>query len=263
MIRRFIIAILLLLAATTAQAGRYTDIWYRLGQPGFGYNLVQTDNYIFVTFFIYGPDGKPTWYIATLQRQNDGTFSGELSETRGTFWANPWAGYTETVVGSATFAPAANFYQGTFSYTVPGVGTSTVQVERQTLLSQDLTGVYAGGMGGEYTGCTNQADNYKYSDFYDLTVTQLTSSDATFQFDFITGNGTLSCTLSGALVQNGLLYRIPNATYSCSGGNGTPFDTTAQMTQIKWTSQGIEGQFLAPTTPGGCQEFGYFSAAIL
>lgn len=260
MIRRFIIATLLLLAATSAHAGFYTDIWYRLGQPGFGYNFVQTDDYIFVTFFIYGPDGKPTWYIAALQRQNDGTFSGELSETRGTFWAVPWAGYTETVVGTATFAPAENFYQGTFSYNVPGVGSSSNPVERQTLLSQDLTGVYAGGMGGQYTGCTSSANNGEYRDYYDLTVTQLTSSDATFQFDFIGG---LSCTLSGSLVQNGLLYRMPNATYSCSGGGITPFDTSAVMSQIKWTSQGIEGQFLAPTTPGGCQEFGYFSAAIL
>jgi hypothetical protein len=264
MIRRFLIATLLLLAATSAQAGFYTDIWYRKSQPGFGYNLVQTDNFIFVTFFIYGPDsGKPTWYIAQLQQQGDGSFAGELSETRGTFWAVPWVpgNLTETVVGTARFTPSGdNAYEGTFSYTVPGVGTSTNPIERQTLLSQDLKGDYAGGAGGQYSGCTDPNNNGAYRDYYDLTVTQLTASDATLQFDYVNG---LSCTLSGALVQNGLLYRMPNATYACQGGGGAPFQTSAQMFQIKWTAQGIEGQFFAPQTPGGCQEFGYFSAVIL
>jgi hypothetical protein len=262
MIRRFLIATLLLLAATSAQAGFYTDIWYRKSQPGFGYNLVQTDNFIFVTFFIYGADsGKPTWYIAQLQRQNDGSFAGELSETRGTFWAVPWAGYTETVVGTATFTPSSdNAYEGTFAYTVPGVGTSTNPIERQSLLPQDLNGTYAGGAGGQYSGCTNPANDGPYADYYNLTVTQLTSSDATLQFDYLSG---YSCTLSGALVQNGLLYRMPSATYTCQGGGSTPFETTAQMFQIKWTAQGIEGQFFAPQTPGDCREFGYFSAVIL
>jgi hypothetical protein len=260
MIRRFIIATLLLLAATTAQAGLYTDIWYRLGQPGFGYNLVQTDDYIFVTFFIYGPDGgKPTWYIAALQRQNDGTFTGELSETRGTFWAVPWAG-TRDRRRTATFAPNTdNYYEGTFSYSVPGVGSSTIPVTRQTLLSQDLTGDYAGGMGGQYGSCDNSADDGAYRDYYDLTVTQLTLSDATFQFDFTRGRDPeLRCR---AIVQNGLLYRIPNATYSARAVMA-PRSTAAQMTQIKWTAQGSRARPRADHA-GRCQEFGYFSAAFV
>jgi hypothetical protein len=84
-------------------------------------------------------------------------------------------------------------------------------------------------------------------------VTQ-TASTLTLVFNYESLSAT--CTMSGALVQNGLLYSVPNASYACVPG----FTTTASMSNIKQTAQGIEGQFSAPGTLGGCKEETHFSA---
>jgi len=48
----------------------YTDNWYAgPTEAGWGVNFTQTDNFIFATLFIYGPEqprGQPTWYTAQL-----------------------------------------------------------------------------------------------------------------------------------------------------------------------------------------------------
>ena len=257
MMRKFLIAALLLFASMRADAGYYTDVWYRASTLGFGYNVFQTENLIFVTFFVYGADGKPTWYVATLEYNGTDAFTGDVYATTGTYFAQPWnpANYGETVAGTATFTPSSP-YQATFSFTITGKGSSTVSIERQTLLAQDFRGVHAGGQGGEYSGCTDPNNNGPYRDYFDLTVTQSSALQITLKFDYISG---LSCTISGTMIQNGLLYRIPTATYTCTNG----LDTTATMSEIKWTSQGMEGLLSSNNVGGGCSEFAYFSAVFL
>jgi hypothetical protein len=61
----------------------------------------------------------------------------------------------------------------------------------------------------------------------------------------------------GAYIQDGQLYRVPNAAYTC----GASFASTVQLTQVKQTAQGIEGQWVAPIG-AGCVETGYFSAVL-
>jgi hypothetical protein len=57
-------------------------------------------------------------------------------------------------------------------------------------------------------------------------------------------------------VQNGQLYSIPSATYVCDTG----LSTTASLSEIKKTAQGVEGIFAAPSVGLGCREDGTFSA---
>jgi hypothetical protein len=266
MIRRFLIALMLLAASVQAEAGYYTDIWYKASESGWGVNLVQTDSYIFATFFIYGKDGKPTWYVASLDYDNvSKSFKGDVFATTGTFFGIPWvaANATDAKVGTASFKPSAeNAYQGTLSYTVTGVGSATNVIERQSLTAPTLAGSYAGGQMGFYSQCTKPSDDSAYRDYYDLKVTHAANNNATFIFDYRRADGTsgFSCTLSGALIQNGQLYRIANATYKCTGD--FPLNTTASMSEIKQTSQGIEGRFFAPDVGDGCSETASFSAAI-
>jgi hypothetical protein len=89
-------------------------------------------------------------------------------------------------------------------------------------------------------------------DTFPLTVTQ-TPTELTLVFAY-DGLGT-TCTLTGPLVQNGLLYSVPAATYVCTDG----LNTTATIFNVKQTAQGIEGQFSAPV-PGNCREDTRFSA---
>jgi len=96
--------------------------------------------------------------------------------------------------------------------------------------------------------------NGPYRDFFDLQVTQLTNSSVTFAFSYTN----LSCTFSGTLEQHGQLYSVPAATYQCSDG----LNTSAAMTEIKATAQGVEGRFSAPSVGGNCREDAQFSSVL-
>jgi hypothetical protein len=137
---------------------------------------------------------------------------------------------------------------------VVGVPAVTKAIQRQTLTTASFSGNYYGGETIAYTACNSSANNSSFTDSFPLTVTQsATSLTLAFAYE---GLGA-TCTMSGALTQNGLLYSVPAATYTCTDG----LSTTASMFNIKQTGQGIEGQFTAPGTNGdNCQETTRFSA---
>jgi hypothetical protein len=258
MLKRQLLAIMLATSATGATAADNTDIWYNPAEPGWGVNLVQSDNFIFATFFIYGQNGSPTWYTAQLTWDGVRMYTGSLFATTGTWFATPWQSGNLSVVqaGTASFEPSSlGAHLGTLVYTVNGVATVTKSIERQTLTTIVLGGSYTGGQSGTYSGCANAADNRAYTDRYDLEVTHLASGNATFQFKY---SASLTCTLSGVLEQHGQQYRIPIATYQCSDG----VNTAATLSEIKATAQGIEGRMSAASATGSCREDAQFSAVL-
>lgn len=261
--RRLILAVLLMAGAFGARATDYTDIWYNpLEQSpaggGWGANVVQSDAFLFVTFFIYGPDNKPTWYVAGLTRDASGNFNGPLYATTGTYFAAPWnpadaAGGAQ--VGTASFQPTSA-YTANLSYAFTGGPTVARAIQRQALTSIALGGSYSGTQSGSYSP-SNCTSTPSYSDRFGLGVTQLTGSTLTFSFNYT--DSQMSCTLSGAYEQLGQLYRIPAASYQCSTG----LSTTATVSEIKATAFGIEASFSAPDVGGGCREDATFSAVFL
>jgi hypothetical protein len=58
--------LLVLAFAPAAAATDFTDIWFIPQESGWGVNIVQSDSFLFATFFIYGSDKAPTWYTALL-----------------------------------------------------------------------------------------------------------------------------------------------------------------------------------------------------
>ena len=242
----------------------YTDNWYAgPAEAGWGVNFTQTDNFIFATLFIYGPEqprGQPTWYTAQMTWDGQSQFVGGLYRTEGTYFANPWnpANSTNVQVGVASFTPSTqNNYEGTFSYTVNGVGTITKAVTRLTLTPILLAGNYVGGQSGSYSGCTAPASNRTYQDFFTAQVTQA-GTTVTMQFTYTGGQNPLTCTLSGQTIQNGSILRIPNAQYQCSDG----LNTGATVTDLRATPLGFEGQFTAPSVGGGCRETARFGGTL-
>ena len=108
----------------------FTDLWWKSpanSESGWGLNLVQQGNIIFMSWFTYGADGKDMWmYASNLSRTTGNTFTGQLVRNTGqAFSANPWdnSKVNPTVIGSATFAftDASN---GTFTYTADGITQS-------------------------------------------------------------------------------------------------------------------------------------------
>ena len=95
-IRRFAmlkrLCVFLLVAGLTlpAFATDYSDMWYLPAEGGWGVNFTQNENVIFMTFFLYGPDGKPIWYVAIAYQDANGNYSGSLYSTVGTYFGAPW-----------------------------------------------------------------------------------------------------------------------------------------------------------------------------
>jgi len=258
MIAKAAFAALLFAAAVPAHAVDYTDIWYNPAESGWGVNLVQSDAFLFGTFFVYAPNGTPTWYSAELTRDATGAFKGNLYATTATGWALPWqpANVATVAVGTASFQPSTlNAYEGTLAWTVNGVGSVTKPVERLTLTAIVLGGAYIGGQSGAYAECSSSSNNGSYIDRYDLEVTHTAAGGATFEFAYTSG---LTCTLSGTLELHGGLYRIPGATYTCSDG----LSTTATVYEVKATSLGIEGRLAAGSVGEGCREDANFAAVL-
>ena len=252
MLKRMLLAMLLFAAAGRAAATDYTDIWWIPAESGWGVNVVQSESFLFITFFIYGADGKPTWFAGNATLDGSGNYNGTLYATTGTYYVAPWMTGNQTTTGTGTvsFQPTGPT-TAKLVYTVNGVGTVTKAIQRQTLTTITVGGAYSGAQTGMYSSCTQPA----YRDFFDLNVSQLNTGMVTFTFSYEEG---LTCTFAGTLVQEGQLYSIPAATYQCSDG----LKTNASVTEIKATAQGVEGRFTAPTVGGGCREDAQFSGVL-
>ena len=260
MLKRLFLALLLLVAAGRAAAVDYTDIWYIPAEAGWGVNVVQSDTFMFITFFIYGADGKPTWFTGQVnQDSSSGNFNGTLFSTTGTYYLSPWTGFSGGPAGTVSFQPLGP-YNAKLIYTVTGVGTVTKFIQRQNLTAITVGGAYSGAQSGTYSNCSMSTSNGPYRDFFDLQVTQLSDptgvTDGTVTFAFTYTN--FSCTFSGTLVRHGQLYSVPVASYQCSDG----LMTSAAMTEIKATAQGVEGRFSAPSVGGNCREDAQFSGVL-
>jgi hypothetical protein len=261
-VKRLVLCVALFFAGLlpcVAVATDFTDVWFTPQESGWGVNVVQSDAFLFLTFFIYGADSKPTWYTAQLTW--DGTrYSGGLYATQGTFWANTWNAADHPPaqqVGTASFQPdALNAYQATLAYSVNGSNVSKT-ITRTTLTRIAVGGNYLGAQAGSYSGCSASANNGAYTDKYALTVAQSASGSATLTFAY---DGGATCTLSGTLQQYGQLYDMPNASYQCTGS--LTFTTTATLYEMKATAQGFEGRLVA-NLPSGCQENANFSGVLL
>ena len=254
---RSLTAVLLLAFAAVrpAAAVDWTDLWWNSSESGWGVNFVQADDFIFATFFVYGANQQPTWYTGQMSVDANGVWSGPLYQTTGPYYGGVWDSTqrTTTQVGTVTFTPT-NSYSGTLTYNVDSVNVSKA-VARQTLKPIPLGGKYSGAYLSIFSNCNDSANNGAVRTFIDIEVTQLTGG--TLQLDLST-SPTAVCRLSGNFVQDGQLYRIPDASYVC----GTAFSSTASVTQVKATAQGIEGQWVAPIE-AGCVESAYFSAVLL
>src|SRR5688572_29008960 len=97
MLRKMTAALILACAAGGAFAGTYSDLWLKADEPGWGVNVVQQSETAFVTLFVYGSDGKPTWYVASDARviaySQPGSFPlfhGALYKTEGAWLGAPW-----------------------------------------------------------------------------------------------------------------------------------------------------------------------------
>ncbi len=229
----------------------YTDIWWTPAEPGWGVTFVQADDFIFATFFVYGPTNKPAWYTGQMTRDSNGVWKGPLYLSSGTYFGAPYNPFLRDIdqVGNVSFIPTSES-AGALSYNVETV-TVNKQIQRQTLQMIDIAGTYIGALITDVYNCDDGSPVKTLRRFIDASVSQAVGGAVQLNFS-LNGGGT--CSFVGNAVQAGQLFRLDNATYTCGVG-------VAKVYELKSTAQGLEGRWTAPIA-GGCTEFGVFSAVL-
>lgn len=222
-------------ANATAFSTEYTDLWWNPAENGWGVNVIQQDDTLFATLFVYSSSGAPSWYVASgatfTGRQGSAlAFSGKLYQTTGPWFGgafNPGAvGIRE--VGAATFT-FTSVVDGTLSYSVDGL-TVTKNITRQTWRVNSLTGDYIGATIATQSGCAANGQVEEPAIF------NVSHSGAGIIFTTFQGSG--SCTYRGTYQQAGRMGAA-QGTVSCSDGSqGTFTAFELEVNTIGMTGRG-------------------------
>ena len=252
----------LLFAPVAVASVDYTDIWYGAGgtESGWGVNFAQTGDFIFVTFFIYGPSGAPVWYTAQLSRATGEVFSGPVYVVKGTWFGAPTfppvPPSDETQVGDATFT-AVNSTSGRWRYRIDTI-TVNKNIERQTTVALKVADVYLGGLAGTTSGNCPAGTAGSFRNIAQFRVLQTAPAGMRIEFygADTTNVGLLLCVMSGTAAQRGKLLSVAGGTYQCASG----LNTTVDIDSIRQLDDGIEAHWRANV--GGvnaCTESGRLS----
>ena len=244
------------LIAPPAYATSFTtdqsDLWYIIAESGWGMQLVQRGNVIFATLFVYDQSTNPTWFVATMDpTATQFQWSGDLYATTGPWFGtvpfNP-ANVVATKVGTMTWT-GLTVETGNVSYTVNGVAVSK-NVVRQTLVYDDYSGHYGGGLHSMISGCANPAFDGTVENIGVLNITQ--NGQAVTLQSFPTTGG--SCTYTATQTQFGQMG-VLDGPYNCTDGTAGTFH--AFEVQVNITA--LSGRFTASNSnPPGCQQQGWF-----
>lgn len=194
------------MAHATSYSTDATDLWYIPSESGWGVNFIQQEDTLFGTFFVYGPDNKPTWYVApgmVATSAGSLTFAGDLyTTTTGSWFGATWnpSLLGSRKVGTATFT-LQTVTTGTLTYSVDGVNV-TKQVVRQLWKYEVLGGTYVGAVAGTRSGCASNG----YSETQAvITVTQGGDNSVSIVESFNDGS---SCNYTGTYSQAGRMGTI-------------------------------------------------------
>ena len=266
-----------LLASLPARAvtgsSDYSGLWYNAAEEGWGMNVMQQEQILFITLFIYGSNSQPTWFVASnasftsANSAGDRTYTGLLYVTTGTpFSTNPFnpAATTVVQVGTITFVGRAD---GTATVTYTANGSSVNKgVVRQTWAQPNFTlntaTPYAGAQSSRKTGCAVASNNEVANGTYDNIALYINGSTMRLELTTPPTDAGL-CTFQGSnYIQEG---RFGKATLF-----GTCAAFPASTPQFQMVAREVEVganyfKFVYTLTGGpdsaGCTETGVFVGA--
>lgn len=228
-----------------------SDLWWNANEPGWGIQMVQRDQAIFATIYIYSTGNTPTWYTALMNYQGNFVWTGDLYLSNGSWFGavpyNPAAFLTQKV-GTMTWN-APNIGSGTLSYSVNGVQVVKNLVRFQ-LAVDNFSGTYPAMAHLTTTGCTDPTQNGVSEGPVVLTVAQ---NGASFQMGLGEGT-TVGCTVTGSLNQTGQFGSV-NGQWTCTDGTMGSFNL-AEMTV---GANSISLRFSDTDTVSKCSDVGYMS----
>jgi hypothetical protein len=219
-----------------------TDLWWNPEESGWGVNVIQQNDIVFATFFVYDASGRAHWYVASAMGAESvsaagATFTGDLFEAHGPYFAVPFnaSAVARTKVGTAR--PQFAFPgDGLLTYSIGDV-TVTKAIRRQSWALNDASGSFEGqrvitvASGACVTGA---------APFSGMQVLQSQSA-----FSLSGTLGTATCRFSGDYSQQGR-FGASSGTFSCSDGNAG----TYSLTEIEASLYGFFARYSG--TERGC-----------
>ncbi|MDR1529752.1 MAG: hypothetical protein LBS40_05060 [Burkholderiales bacterium] len=223
-------------AQTSSPMSDYTDIWWNPSASGSGVNMVQTNQFIFATFFIYDTEGNPFWYTAEMDYQNN-VFTGIIVETSSGPTADIWTpvNIQRKIVGNATFTPESST-RGFITLTFNDGRRFTKQVERLTLraptIQEDDTATYQATIKTKYEEDARGRDQEWFTTH--ISTMRFVKENGYGTLSFVNNEG-ISCQITGPLHVKGRQYEIDDdfGRYTCTNG----FSAQAEL-DLQFTSSG-------------------------
>ena len=113
-----------------AAATNFTDLWGLPGEGGWGVNVVQQGDLVFLSWFTYDANGRGMWLFGSqLTRTSGNTFSGTLFRSTGSPFSNYNQAQLNVVPAGTATLTFTGAGAGTFNYTV-GTVTQTKNISR-------------------------------------------------------------------------------------------------------------------------------------
>jgi hypothetical protein len=199
----------------TGASTDYTDLWWNPGQSGWGLQMIHTGTFLFVTIYVYGADGKPTWFGGGLSSNGGSTYSGKLYVTTRPHYGLATFNPNSLVVreaGTMTF-DAASPNTGLLTYSVDEVAV-TKSISRQPLTLDTYDGPYAAVLTQAVSNCGDTSKNGSAT--YALGL-QIFQSGNAMSIDIANPAGD-SCTVTGTYTQAGRNGTL-DGSYTCASGD--------------------------------------------
>jgi hypothetical protein len=246
--RTLVLAVLLAFAGAahpeTSFSTDVSDLWWNPDESGWGINLVQQNDTVFATLFVYDSNMRAHWYVgsdlsAQSASSSGASFQGDLFETQGLFFGVPFnpSAVSAKKVGAVTLQIAFPS-SGTLTYSVNGV-TVTKAIRRQTWALNDATGSYDGfrvivsASGG--TGCGPNTNSFSF-----LQVLQGPDLRMNWTFD-----RNAVCRSAGTYSEEGHLGSS-SGSFSCDDGR----QGTYTLSELETTLYGFSARYNG--TENGC-----------
>jgi hypothetical protein len=254
---RHLLAALAILLALPARAIEYTDLWWNPAESGWGLTVTHQGNVTFLAFFVFGTDGKATWYSSPAEfTQRDSVLNpiyiGPLFASTGPFYGaafNP-DGVKVSNVGRATFAVTSPT-TANLGYTVNGVLVTKSLIRQTFKLNGDVVGNYTGGMVVLDEGCgtvPRPAPRARQANTLAVIFGPTAATNITV------GDDDKSCTTTGAYAQVGRLGHLDGNITCTDGRTGT-----ASFHEIEANRSGFKVNY-SLNFSNTCSETGYIVA---
>lgn len=210
---------------------------------------------MFLTFYVFGSNGQPTWFtaLANATTPGGGTFTGPLYASTGPYYGGPFSPPTATRIAGTVNFQATSPTRASISYVADGVSV-TKSIERFTIATYNLSGSYIGSFLSVQHSCANPPTSPLFNGSGPFTIVHTPANLVTITATLSDNLVNFTCTYQGTYSQLGRIGSIVG-NYTCTSGQTGAWNATEIEVS---TLGGILGRYSATNVPRGCQITGGF-----